>query len=784
MAWKYNRTLLLLGIVASWSTICSAADTIRVGAWNIEWLGVAANRTGTGKNVAQKPKELAKYLTESGVAVLALEEICDDDGDDDTMENKTLNDTFAKLNEGGVAEWKYELYPKKDADGVNQLNQHVGLAWNAKKVTKQGDAYRPPVDDFHADYNLLERGVWAVKFSAGNDKTDFVLIPLHLKSNRGGPAVTSQQRAVEAGRITAILAHIEAQFDDKDIVLLGDINALNGAEPVVEKFADSGFRDLNSADEPTYHSGAPFDRIFVKENQDEFADSELTVFREPDRTDAEHRMQLSDHFMVICDFKVTADNDKDAIDPPSPRVRGRSLPGVAQRTSKTGSSELRLLGTDDEAPPGNEFPSLATRYEGPNPDADFLLSQDYPTSYISERFPWEDVDFRTHSKAYMATVLKYCFEGNDDPKVDFVVQKNSIRKWFHAPWLHDDGELNGAGREYIHGMTRERRSRPFELHPTLQKDYAQNWAVGFYNDRGGYTLGNVWKTPDGKPNPYASTFPDHTVSFKLLFTDAPVEQVPYLKGQGEKIWSAHIYQNTKYELPRVVRPMRLLQVDVAVKDPRAGATGWVFGTFIFDGTREQKKLIENLVCVGASWDDDGDQSPLGTSPPREADANENPFLRGSVVNPELLEPAKGDAARMYHLGLGGRMNGPVDNKISSCISCHGRAAVGVPVDKDLPALSQAQLRGRLMPFFNSLATKPNDFSPTEFKRYFSTIRGASHLETDQGFTYVTTDYSQQVAVGIRNYWQSRINAQSVRSRRAKTRDDDLPRGGRGEEDLP
>lgn len=758
--------VVLMGAFAGNEMIVAAAENLSIGAWNIEWLGKPENRTGDGHNVAQKSEHLAKYIADSGVAVLSLEEICDDDGDADTMRNKTLNETFAKLNEGGAAEWDYELFPKKDA---HNLDQHVGLAWNAKVVTKKGDAFKPPVDDFHADYSLLERGVRAAKFSVADGKTDFVLLPLHLKSNRGGAIPTARQRAVEARRIMDVLALIAAHFDDLDVVLLGDFNALSASEAAVARFIEGGFRDLNADDAATYISGAPFDRIFVKSDEPEFTASNLTVFRDPQHTNAEHKKLLSDHFMVVCDFAVKDDDDTDDIEPPSlsPPTRARRIPAAAELAATT------LVADDDQAAPDDEFPSLATKYEGPNPDTDFQLSQDYPQTYVVERFSWEDIDFRTHPKAYMTTVLKYCFEGNEDPKVDFVVQKNPIRKWYHAPWLHDDGDANGAGREYLHGMTRERRSRPFELHP-LQKDFGQNWAVGFYNDRGGYTLGNVWKTPDGKPNPYASTFPDHTVSFKLLYTDASVEQVPFLK--GSKTWNAHIYENTDYKLPRVVRPMRLLQVDVAVKDPRAGTTGWIFGTFIFDGSREQKKLIDNLVCVGASWDDD---QHLAT--PREADATENPYLRGSVINNELLEPAKGDAARMYHLGLGGRMNGPVDNKISSCISCHGRAALAVPVTKDLSPVGEAQTRGRLMPFFNALAAKPSDFSPVEFERFFRQIRGASHLETDLGVTYVTTDYSQQVAVGIRNYWQSRINAGITRSFRARNPADNLLRGGRGEE---
>ncbi len=61
-----------------------------------------------------------------------------------------------------------------------------------------------------------------------------------------------------------------------------------------------------------------------------------------------------------------------------------------------------------------------------------------------------------------------------------------------------DGARDGVDVEeqYRHWLTRERRSRELELH-RLQESRAQNWAVGFYNDRGGYTIGKVWLTASG-----------------------------------------------------------------------------------------------------------------------------------------------------------------------------------------------------------------------------------------------------------------------------------------------
>src|SRR5215471_17226288 len=86
-----------------------------------------------------------------------------------------------------------------------------------------------------------------------------------------------------------------------------------------------------------------------------------------------------------------------------------------------------------------------------------------------------------------------------------------------------------AGREYLHGLTKEKDADAGGLHPN-QVDPAQAWAIGFYNERAGYTLGRVFRTPSGYPDPSQANFPPQSVAFKLLFTDATEDQVPYLKG--------------------------------------------------------------------------------------------------------------------------------------------------------------------------------------------------------------------------------------------------------------
>jgi hypothetical protein len=280
--------------------------------------------------------------------------------------------------------------------------------------------------------------------------------------------------------------------------------------------------------------------------------------------------------------------------------RGRLILGVVLMATAGGGAFAIADATTDDAADGNDgLGARAAQQASAFPDAHdkppagwtgpvFRLSQSYPSSLPSlGTAPWRQIDFRTQSTQYLKAVLTYALAGNT--AVDFRGQDNTVRKWYHAPWMH----AGPAGREFIHGLTRERPSRPGELAPT-QTSQTQSWAVSMYNPRGGYVLGRVWKNHSA-PDPTKAKFPEGTVAFKLLFTSAPVSQVPYLVNSLE--WQADINRSSG-TTPRPV--LRLLQVDVAVRDSRADSTtGWVFGTFVYNGQAPGATVWDRLVPVGA-----------------------------------------------------------------------------------------------------------------------------------------------------------------------------------------
>lgn len=330
----------------------------------------------------------------------------------------------------------------------------------------------------------------------------------------------------------------------------------------------------------------------------------------------------------------------------------------------------------------------------------FKLSQAYPTTLPSKEAPWEAFDFRTQPEQYIRSVFAYAIQGNVE--VDWEVQSNQTRKWYHTPWLH----AGNNGREFVRGMTHERSSRARELHPQQTSTFV-NWAVGFYNPRGGYTIGKVWNAPGG-PSISKAKFPSGSVAAKLLFTTATVSQVPYLQGALE--WQADINRN-----PNNLATLRLLQIDLAVRDTRNSTrTGWVFGTYVYNGDAPGNTPWDRMIPVGLMWGNDPTVTPIDIT-------NNTKQLKETWINPA-------SHAVMQHYGWAGRLNGPVDNPSSSCLSCHSTAQ---------------------KPFI-SLANALPSGTDSERLKWFRNIKSGQPFDAGGR----SLDYSLQLSVGLQNFDRS------------------------------
>src|SRR5215467_10985087 len=147
------------------------------------------------------------------------------------------------------------------------------------------------------------------------------------------------------------------------------------------------------------------------------------------------------------------------------------------------------------------------------------------------------------------------------------------------------------GREGIHGLTKEAPIQRFQLAKTQSNSEGVAYAVGFYNSFGGYAIGQVWENHK-HPNPeYASTegFPIGTVVCKPLFLnmnpEIVAEQIPFLENPVQ--WKAYTTPTFSSD-ERAVREVTLIQLDFMVRDENS-ASGWVFGTFQYNGALGRKE---------------------------------------------------------------------------------------------------------------------------------------------------------------------------------------------------
>jgi hypothetical protein len=353
-----------------------------------------------------------------------------------------------------------------------------------------------------------------------------------------------------------------------------------------------------------------------------------------------------------------------------------------------------------------QAPGFSSAHDDPIPGWTgpvFKLRQDYPACPPApEPQPWKAFDFKTQAREYLASVLAYATEGNIE--VDWQVEKNRARAWYHVPWLH----TTARGREFVHGMTQERSSPPGELHERQSLPFS-NYAVSVYNAPGGYVIGRVWRDPEN-PDPAAARFPDGTVVVKLLFTTATVEQVPYLQNAFE--WQAHL--NRRDGPGRSIETARLLQIDVGVRDSRAdNATGWVFGTFAYDAAAPGATPWQRMVPLGLMYGNDPGLTPvLAASGARPSES--------VILNPIVGIP--------QHLGWLGRLNGPVDNPASSCLSCHSTAQYP-PKSAPLP---------------------PVYVGDDEKMRWFRNVKAGEAFDAG----HESLDYSLQLALGIQRFHEA------------------------------
>ena len=306
---------VLAGLLAVSAFPVLGQDRIRVGAWNIETLGSPDSRDylrkspSNGYGVPRKPAELADLIQALRLDVLALSEIDDTDAREGPATNRVLDEAFRILNRRSGNDWTYRLFPKRIR---RYSSQHTGLAWNRLRIRAVGKRFRIPVVDVTSRrFFEWDRHPHAMKFTRGRGRTDFVVIPIHMKAGRNDEAV--KQRRSEAEALVRELSEIQEHFQDQDIILIGDFNMLRRSEPAGRVYRrKGGLFDLNYTDRSTHIAELPFDRCYIPraQRENEFAGvTQVRIVAPPAGEERRFRRELSDHWPIVVEFAELADDD-------------------------------------------------------------------------------------------------------------------------------------------------------------------------------------------------------------------------------------------------------------------------------------------------------------------------------------------------------------------------------------------------------------------------------------------------------------------------------------------
>jgi hypothetical protein len=298
-----------------------------------------------------------------------------------------------------------------------------------------------------------------------------------------------------------------------------------------------------------------------------------------------------------------------------------------------------------------------------------------------------------------------------DPAGGTVTAAQRDQKWYPAPRMFY-GRTDAPGtREAAYGMTLERTVGAGELGGNTE-DF-RNYAVAYYDARGGRVFQRLWKTSTpgvDQPKLSGMKFSEGSFVFKLLYSAARPSDFP------QDLLAQALQVNILPNADAAAVPVRLMQIDIAVKDRRAGPTGWYFATYAYDATQSGASPWKKMVPVGLMWGNDPDGAPITES----------------WINPAA------PAYALAHLGVDGRLNGPVDNPASACMSCHSTAQAP-SLARMLPTSSCAQAPFRDDWFRNLRGT-------TAFGRR-QPSDGACQTDAS-GITLTAADYSLQLSATV------------------------------------
>jgi endonuclease/exonuclease/phosphatase family metal-dependent hydrolase len=304
--------VLLFSLAIVTANACPSQDCVRVGSWNIAWLGSDKRQQASDDKTIEAMAVL--IANELSVDLIALQEI-----------NTAM--------EGNIRGEHYSLAPYRKLHaaltrlgytvqaGNSGYAQHIVLAWRApvKALVLPHELAVPAeytINDFCRSKNL--RIPLAGYFRSG--EFDFWAVGLHNKANTGPAACVN---AVRKQQTEALVKTFPALIKkDRDIVLLGDFNT-SAKNDSLSALYGAGFRSLTDKDhrhpasnKNSYHSansksdssGSLIDHIMIRPADTQEWRPASTMIYQPSNS-REFAQRFSDHLPLWADFSTRRDDD-------------------------------------------------------------------------------------------------------------------------------------------------------------------------------------------------------------------------------------------------------------------------------------------------------------------------------------------------------------------------------------------------------------------------------------------------------------------------------------------
>lgn len=299
---------ILLAVLSLPALSCPQSDCVRIGSWNIAWLGSEKREQLSDAATIESMAQM--IADEWSIDLVALEEI-NTSIDGDVRGEHYSTQHWVRLRTA------LEKKGYRTQIGNSGNAQHIVFAWRkpVEAIQMARDMEIPDsyfIDDYCRSSNLRKPLVGF--FRAG--KFDFWAIGLHLKSGYGGNApCTNAVRSMQVYYMAKQLGDLEKK--DNDILLIGDFNA-GGNHESLQYIRDRGFVALtdkssrsaasNNHTQKSGKRGSIIDHVMINPSNTNEWQKNSTVLYSPDDY-KQFRKRYSDHFPVWSDFSINGDDD-------------------------------------------------------------------------------------------------------------------------------------------------------------------------------------------------------------------------------------------------------------------------------------------------------------------------------------------------------------------------------------------------------------------------------------------------------------------------------------------